>query len=155
MLSPKVKKILEKEGLQRPETPLIAFIVYLNYCCWEEKQRRNIFSYHRGTYWKKTLSLQKPQTLSLRWALGVQKGYSVQGRKGGGGKSFPNCYITAFLSQNNELWLMVKTAVSNSVSYYGATCQNCPIAVILPKIKINTSGRISVVNFFLGFMTQL
>jgi len=70
-------------------------------------------------------------------------------------KSFPNCYITAFLSQNNEFRLMVKPAVSNSVSYYSATCQNCPIAIILPKIKINTSGRISIVNFLLGFMTQL
>lgn len=28
------------------------------------------------------------------------------------------------------------------------TCQNRPIAIILPKMKINMSGRISVVNFF-------
>lgn len=28
------------------------------------------------------------------------------------------------------------------------TCKNRPIAIILPKMKINMSGRISVVNFF-------
>lgn len=83
------------------------------------------------------------------------QGRGKQKKEGGRGKSFPNCYITAFLSQNNELWLLVKPAVSNSVSYYGATCPNYPIAIILPKIKINMSGRISIVNFFLGFMTRL